>query len=159
MPKWLKITLGVAAGVIAVVAIIVWFALWATSGLIEPIEQRLPPARRQRGARQAGGLFDGAQPQGAQGGRELLGQAQSLDRQTVQGLGRTARRHDRRRLRGGRSPMRDGPGRGHRVGNRHARGKASLREAPQDLGGQRLLAPHRLALGPSPSGRRWPQAG
>lgn len=41
MPKWLKIVLGVAAGLIAVVAIIVWFALWATSGLIEPIERQL----------------------------------------------------------------------------------------------------------------------
>lgn len=41
MPKWLKIALAVAVGAAAVIALIVWFALWATSGLIEPIERQL----------------------------------------------------------------------------------------------------------------------
>lgn len=41
MPKWLKITLGVVAGVIAVIVAIVYIALWATSGLIEPVERQL----------------------------------------------------------------------------------------------------------------------
>jgi len=41
MPNWLKILLGVAVGAAAVIALIVWFAIWATSGLIEPIERQL----------------------------------------------------------------------------------------------------------------------
>jgi hypothetical protein len=41
MPKWLKIALAVAVGAAAVIALIVWFAIWATSGLIEPIERQL----------------------------------------------------------------------------------------------------------------------
>jgi hypothetical protein len=41
MPRWLKIVLGIAAGLAVVIAIAVTVALWATSGLIEPIERQL----------------------------------------------------------------------------------------------------------------------
>ncbi|MBX3576591.1 MAG: DUF4864 domain-containing protein [Rhizobiaceae bacterium] len=41
MPKWLKITLGVVAAVIAVIVAIVYIAIWATSGLVEPVERQL----------------------------------------------------------------------------------------------------------------------
>lgn len=41
MPKWLKVTLIVVAGLAAVIAVSVYVALWATSGLIEPVERQL----------------------------------------------------------------------------------------------------------------------
>ncbi len=41
MPKWLKIALLVAAGVAAAIGAIVLIALWATSGLLEPVERQL----------------------------------------------------------------------------------------------------------------------
>ena len=41
MPRWLKILLGIAAGLAVLIGIVVWIALWATSGLIEPIERQL----------------------------------------------------------------------------------------------------------------------
>lgn len=41
MPKWLKIVLGVVAGLAVVIGVIVWFALWATSGIVEVAERQL----------------------------------------------------------------------------------------------------------------------
>ena len=41
MPKWLKIALGVVAGIIAVIVAIVYIAIWATSGLVEPVDRQL----------------------------------------------------------------------------------------------------------------------
>ena len=41
MPRWLKILLGIAAGLAVLIGIVVWIALWATSGLIEPVERQL----------------------------------------------------------------------------------------------------------------------
>ncbi len=41
MPRWLKITLGIAAGFVVVIGVIVGVVFWATSGLIAPIERQL----------------------------------------------------------------------------------------------------------------------
>jgi hypothetical protein len=41
MPKWLKILLGILAGLAAVIVVAVWIAFSATSGLIETIERQL----------------------------------------------------------------------------------------------------------------------
>lgn len=41
MPRWLRIALMVAGGVAAAIAAIVFIALWATSGIVEPVERQL----------------------------------------------------------------------------------------------------------------------
>jgi len=41
MPRWLKIALMVTGGVAAVIVAIVFIALWATSGIVEPVERQL----------------------------------------------------------------------------------------------------------------------
>lgn len=41
MPRWLKILLGIVGGFVVVIAAIVWIALSATSGLVEPIDRQL----------------------------------------------------------------------------------------------------------------------
>ena len=41
MPKWLKIVLGVVAGIAALVVAVIYIAIWATSGLVEPVERQL----------------------------------------------------------------------------------------------------------------------
>jgi hypothetical protein len=41
MPRWLKILLGIVVGIAVVIAVIIGSAMWATSGLLEPVERQL----------------------------------------------------------------------------------------------------------------------
>jgi hypothetical protein len=41
MPKWLKIALGVVAAAAVVIGLFVYMVMWATSGIVEPVERQL----------------------------------------------------------------------------------------------------------------------
>jgi hypothetical protein len=68
MPRWLKILLGIVGGFVALIAVVVWIAFSATSGLIETVE-------RQLAALKAGNI-DAAYSETSDGFRQATSQEQ-----------------------------------------------------------------------------------